>query len=186
MAHRRSFAPRGRGVSQSQRRKKTWQSVGVTGQQAVGIALTPPTPSVQGEGTVAVAGITSTDGAQFVEGTILRIRGSLDLPKSTPLSSLLGDANAFGIGFVTDEAFAASAVPNPADASGADWDGWLFYRSTPLDTVEANAGIVDSKSMRKWEDGMTLVLVAGYVDDSAVPVGTAAFTFIGRILILLP
>jgi len=185
MAHRRSFRGRS-GVSQSQKRKHTWQSVGSAGAVTAGVSLVPATPGFgDPAGTIAASGISSDDAGAFLEGTIVRIRGSLALGKSTLLVAG-SSSEAFGIGFVTNEAFNASAIPNPATAVGADWDGWLFYRSTPLDTVEANAGLVDSKAMRKWNDGMTLVLVAGAASDNASPLAPSGAQFQARILILLP
>jgi len=132
------------------------------------------------------AGSFSQEAQAFVEGTILRIRGSLDVPKSTTIPGTGAITVAFGIGFVTDEAFAAGGLPNPATNEGVDWDGWMFYRSNVQGSLDANAGIVDSKSMRRWQGGMTLAFIAGGCSDE--PTGFTGFNVqaILRLLILLP
>jgi len=185
MARQRSFRGRSVGISQSQRRKKSWNSFGTGGNIAAGVNLSIPAPGAGPSSALAVSGITSVNAGRFVEGTIIRIRGSIELPKS---STLVADNTviAFGIGFVTDEAFAAAAVPNPALAEGADWDGWMFYRSILQGSLDANAGVFDVKSMRKWNDGMTFALIAGEATDTGTGVGQSQVQIIARSLILLP
>ena len=88
---------------------------------------------------------------------------------------------------MTDEAAAASAVLNPATAAGADWDGWLFYRSNVAGVADANASVMDSKSMRKWQSGMSLVIVGGQAIDGFSTVSFAQTIEMGvRGLFLLP
>jgi len=187
MAHRRGgFRGRSGGISESQRRKKSWLGFADTGNIATGNIL--EVASLVGAGSaLAVKGITSADAGVIglLEGTIMRIRGSVEVPKST---GTVGPVNmhtvAFGIGFVTDEAFQAAAVPNPATAGGADWDGWLFYRSQLQGSLDANAGVVDSKAMRKWQSGTSLVLVAGQASDA--PESAVTIVALFRSLFLLP
>jgi len=116
----------------------------------------------------------------------MRVRGSIELPKSTGAAGGIHHTVAFGMGFVTDEAFAVSAVPNPATPEGADWDGWLFYRAQLQGSLDANAGVVDSKAMRKWQSGMTFVLVAGQATDSVSGETAQTVATIFRSLFLLP
>jgi len=189
MAHRRSFTRGRSGISDAQRRKKSWFGVGLQGSNATGLAIaTGNTGGVAG-GSVGL-GIVDADQAALtglLEGTILRIRGSILVPKST-LSTVASSQTtvAFGIGFVTDEAALAGAVPNPASENGADWDGWMFYRSSTLETVDSQGGIMDVKSMRKWNSGTSLVFVAGV--ETGQPGGASSFEvkILSRILFLLP
>jgi len=185
MAHRRSFRPRG-GISQSQRRKKTWLSFGEAGLITAGVSLDPANPGVGPSQTLEVKGITSTDAGNLVEGTILRIRGSLDVPASNIPEQNEGFTIAFGIGFVTNEAFSASAVPNPATSEGADWDGWMFYHANIKGPAESAGEVFDVKSMRKWNDGMTFALIAGVANEGSDPPVNVEIQLIARALILLP
>jgi len=189
MAHRRgTFRGRG-GISEAQRRKKTWLSFGTVGSECVGVSLQPPDIGVAPGSSVIVSGITSANAASagFLEGTIMRIRGSVLVPKSTTTPGTGNVAIAFGIGFITDEAFAVSAVPNPATAAGADWDGWMFYRTNLAAPLDANAAVMDSKAMRKWQGGTTLAIIAGACVDAGSSVGIIGDVQLSvRALILLP
>jgi len=123
--------------------------------------------------------------AGFTESTILRIRGSLSVPKGKWDSATI-EAFAFGIGIVSDQSAEALAVPNPATATGYDWDGWLFLRQSNQATVEAQATIVDVKAMRKWKSGDSIVFVAGAATNDPSGVVSSAFGFSLRGLFLLP
>jgi len=184
MAHQRVF--RGRGISQSQRRKKTWTSLSNSDISCSGVSLVVPDVGPGPSAAVALRGVESSEAGGFVEGTILRIRGSIEVPKTVVDSNGIFTTVAFGIGFVTNEAFQAGAVPNPAIGTGADWDGWMFYRSNVQGSLDANAGIFDVKAMRKWEDGMTFCLIAGVCNDSGVTPGEQITFLVARALILLP
>jgi len=99
----------------------------------------------------------------FNESTILRIRGTLNIPKSTYSNTTnLNTINAFGIGVVSDAAAEALAVPNPATATGYDWDGWLFLRQASTEPLTPDGEIVDIKAMRKWKSGDSIIIVAGF------------------------
>jgi len=197
MAHRRSFG-RGRGISSSQRRKKTWlpftapctidgilfgdDSLVVSFQAVSGPLLSSPQ-----EQTVGFFSLVD----EFPEeSTILRIRGSLELPKN----SVAGNeciTHAVGIGVMERTAAELGAVPNPASPAGASWDGWMFYRSTMLPPVEAESSLFDVKSMRKVQGGYAVIVVAGSyaaTDVIADPVNAPAIDakLVARALILLP
>jgi len=174
-----------RGISETQRRKKTWEGIGLAGADEIGVTQFVGSPSI-GSPTLSIVSLTSQDAGSLVEGTLLRLRGSLILPKSIPGSAAAASVVAFGIGFVTDDAGNAAAVPNPATTIGADWDGWLFYRSNVAAALDANATILDSKAMRKWGSGMSLALIVGAATSSASPPGTQEVSSIIRALFLLP
>jgi len=182
----RSF--RSRGISETQRRKKAWidmNLLAVIGDDISAGALDPPDLVAPGS---SVSLLQFPSQAGFQESTLLRIRGSLTVPKSTysGVGSPTTVCFAFGIGIVSDDAAAALAVPNPATATGYDWDGWLFLRQSNQSTVEAQATIVDVKAMRKWRSGDSIVFVAGL--STNIPAGTtgASFGFSLRGLFLLP
>jgi len=186
MAHRRgSF--RGRGISESQRRKKTWAGFGIAGIPNYGIELRLGVPGAAPLDAVVLAQFSSATSSKFVEGTLIRLRGSVDVPKSTAGDTTTSITVAFGIGFITDEAAAAVSVPNPATPEGASWDGWMFHRTGAQGNLDANSGVVDSKSMRKWNDGQSLVFVAGMSLPSLSTVATVQIVQVFlRGLILLP
>jgi len=184
MAHRGNF--RGRGISESQRRKKTWAGLTFLNQSINGLQLqipdlsgTPPSDSM------AIAQFSASTAAGLTESTILRIRGSVLIPKSSPVGTSSSLVVAFGIAIVTDEAAVQVAIPNPATVEGADWDGWMFYRAVVSAVLDADATMFDVKAMRKLQGGMSLVLVAGAASDgSVVTVGNV--DVIARVLFLLP
>jgi len=177
-----------KGVSQTQRRKKAWIDMNLgpaRGEDIIGSALLPP-DIVAGPGeSVAVLQFPSQAG--FIESTILRIRGYVDVPKSA--SSIGADgssATAFGIGIVSDQAATALAVPNPATATGQDWDGWMFLRSSSQIAVDINGTMLDIKSMRKWQSGDSIVVVAGAATTAAGGYSSLSVAFSLRGLFLLP
>jgi len=156
----------------------------VLGEDISGSILSPP-QALQGAPTVAVLAFPSQSG--FLESTILRIRGTLAVPKSTYSTGLaLSENFTFGIGIVSDDAALALAVPNPATATGYDWDGWMFLRSHSTTPVDPAGEIVDIKAMRIWKSGDSIVFVAGFSTDDPALVGGGSFTFSLRGLFLLP
>jgi len=186
MAHRRGTSGF-RKIPDSLRRKKSWSGFTAVGDSFNGFQLDSGSTAGPG-GSTGILFFDSASAAAIglLEGTLIRMRGSILVPKSVILSGAGSIVTAFGIGFVTDEAALAGAVPNPASATGADWDGWMFYRSTVLDTVESNAGILDVKSMRKWNSGMSLVMVAGMETDAVGGAVTQNVDAVIRGLFLLP
>jgi len=196
MAHRRGGSFRGRGISESQRRKRSWFSADgaiLVGSDLAATSLTPATLSGPGQ-TIAVLNFSASDN-KLEESTILRIRGYVEVPKSVVNTSSAGNTSvfAFGIGVVSDEAAKSvtglsgfDAVPNPATASGVDWDGWMFLRSSNQSPVDVTGTILDVKAMRKWKSGDSLVFVAGAATDVAGGVTAQQFTMSLRMLLLLP
>jgi len=196
MAHRRSF--RG-GISQSQRRKKTWipfkapyTSDGTLfGDIGLIINFQAPAVAAQVSPIGQAIGFFSDLGEVPEESTILRIRGSLELPKND-VSTAAGEVHAIGIGVMERTAAELGAVPNPASPEGAAWDGWMFYRSTMLPPVEAESSLFDVKSMRKVQGGYAAIVVAGSYATNEVAGGSGTTIpaidakLVGRLLILLP
>ncbi len=63
-------------------------------------------------------------------------------------------------------------MPKPITDEG--WDGWMWRMCRYAGTRYSNEqswGEIDSKAMRKWDDGETLVVVA---ENLAINVGGAA------------
>jgi len=201
MAHRGSFRGRS-GISQSQRRKKSWvqvtgPTIGTDGsvnldKQTPSINLVVPTTS-QGAVDVAVAsaGVFSDPVADKIpaESTILRLRGSVNLPKNSFTVTTV-ENYAIGIGVMESGAAALGAFPNPATPEGGAWDGWMWFRSQQAGSLDANASVVDVKSMRKIQSGQSMIVVVGeYLTrtDGAVATTLAFSVQINlRALILLP
>jgi len=191
MAHRRgSFVGRG-GISQSQRRKKAWGGFSVADSptdvvtQLIELNVTLPGVSTPEE---AVQGVAFTSGIPE-ESTLMRVRGSLLLTKSD-FTGPLRETFAFGIGVLETGAALLGSFPNPASPSGANWDGWMFYRSLTTAILDAEASIMDVKSMRKIQSGYSLVFVLGghamTTDDSVPSVSGGNAQIIARGLFLLP
>ena len=133
-----------------------------------------------------------TSGIQLTvesEATLVRIRGNGLVYLNT--ASVVDDGYrwAAGIALVSDEAFVAgvASVPDPRDDNEADWDGWIWHRfgylHSPLVGITAGAQqsgadglverfVIDSKAMRKWSNGYTLMGVLGQTET-----GTATMVF---------
>jgi len=183
----RSFrGGRGRtvGISDSQRRKKTWTGFAIGTTLINGFELVPATLVAAGS-SLQLVQFAAVNSASLQESTLMRLRGSIQLPKSDPGPNGVDDISAFGIAMVTDEAASVGAVPNPATVIGADWDGWLFYRSTVSGVLDATGAIFDAKAMRKFKAGMSLIFVGGLATDSANGTAAGRFTISCRGLFLL-
>jgi len=193
---------RGRGISDSQRRKKVWLQIvsPATGTDGVFSTLEnspnmnlviPDTGMVPGPSVGSSLGLVSDPTIDKIppESTILRIRGSLNLPKN---ELGLRDITTFAVGIGVMEATAAAlgAFPNPATPDGGAWDGWMFYRSQQAGALDANATFFDVKSMRKVQSGQAVILVfGGYQatsDGGNVVVPETQMQINMRVLILLP
>ena len=130
--------------------------------------LNSPALVAPGEDLAALV-FPSSINQSFAESTILRIRGSIVMPKNEG-TGVLGQNSvfAFGIGIISEQAAEViTAIPNPATATGYDWDGWLFLRSSYAAALDSNATIVDVKAMRKWHSGDSIVFVSGVASDQA-------------------
>jgi len=175
-----------RGISETQRRKKSWLDMNVAasiGEDQSGGDLTPPTLVAAGA-SLSLLQFFSQPG--LIESTLLRIRGVLSVPKSTYAPFTGNEIFAFGIGIVSDSAAEALAVPNPATATGYDWDGWMFLRQNATAAVDPAGEVVDVKAMRKWKSGDSIVLVAGMSTSDLVGTVGQSFQFSLRGLFLLP
>ncbi len=199
MAHRRgSF--RSRGISDSQRRKKTWGQVKilVDGAETPGfvtsIGLQVGTGSVAGRGFRDGFFLLSGDGTGASpfsstipeESTILRIRGSVSFPKYTALAtgtSNVDTAIGFGVAGISDNI----STSYPAPITDADWDGWMFRRASSVSPVDSEGTVVDVKAMRKVKSGdMFFVMVEAVQGLNNVTPATFDWQVDLRILILLP
>jgi len=107
--------------------------------------------------------------------TILRTRIRLAV-SSDQVSSKEFMIGAFGMIVVTDTALAVglSAIPGPADDGGDD--GWFVHQPIVQDTLSNSQGEhvydIDSKAMRKIEDGFVIAIM---VENSALA-GVGGFT----------
>ncbi len=203
MAHRRGF--RGRGISESQRRKKTWISAkvalsagGVAGRSSFMTGLEITTPSgagaigdTQKAGFALVSDPDLTVGEEVStlpeESTVLRARGSLLFPKNEIGGSDPGaqaTEYAFGFGVTDVRSLVDGSFPGPIVDS--DWDGWMFLRQSTLTPVDSNATMVDVKAMRKIQTGDALFFAAEQVSGTTSISPAGLFAFDMRFLILLP
>jgi len=123
---------------------------------------------------VAVPSGTSVIIAQFdpsanaiLGGTVVRTRGMF-LAFPTAHGADLNYAGAYGLGVVSDEAFAAGTVSIPRPYDDDDWPGWLVhgYWGAHLEFQGAQSEMIsksepfDSKAMRKVGPNETLVWMA--------------------------
>jgi len=103
---------------------------------------------------------------------------------------------AVGIGIATEEAFTVGGTPSlPSPLADANWDGWLWHSFTAnlmgFSTTEVGQSVmeagrieIDSKAMRKFEDGMVVFgSVELGVETGVAVVRVAAET---RLLVKLP
>ena len=122
--------------------------------------------------------------------TVVRIRGFLSLTMTA--ASAIGDGfvGAFGIGICTATAFAqgVNSVPTPT-AQIAD-ENWLWMQEFGCFAQSLNGPFnasldfnIDSKAMRKFDDGM--VIYAAY-DAEEIGDASLQLTFRTRMLLKLP
>ena len=161
MAHSRGS------IRRSQRRRTAW-SVGTGGTGLISGASS--------QSVIAGSGlIPNQDGL-----TIVRTRGLFDWFLDGP-GTADGDGyfGAFGIGIVTDAAFAAGITAIPTPITEQDWDGWFYHTFLSVHQPDVTFGgspaahqriEVDSKAMRKIAVGETVVAVIEVVE-----IGTATF-----------
>ncbi len=204
MAHRRGGF-RGRGISESQRRKKAWVSVKTAlGAVAQDNALFQTSINI----TTAAAGTatgTHTEASLILvsdtepgvgeeastlpeECTILRSRGSLTFPKNniadgSPVGSIL-EQYVFGFGILDIRSLTQGIFPGPIIDS--DWDGWMFLRQSGVAPVDSEGTVVDVKAMRKIKTGDALFFAAQHVHGGGTASTAKVFNFDMRLLILLP
>ncbi len=201
MAHRRST--RGRGISDAQRRKKTWAAVKVVANGAgtagdpdflTAFVLETPAAGSAGESQSDVLALIDSGSSLGTgdelstlpeESTILRMRGSLVFPKTdgTPTAGLgVTTQFALGIGVASIRAIVGGSSPLPI--SDADWDGWMFLRQSAVAPLDSVGTIVDVKSMRKLRGGDALFIAAETINQATGVSGQ--WTMDLRLLILLP
>ncbi len=107
--------------------------------------------------------------APFEEAaTIMRTRGQVSIIPQA-VSADVAIAGAFGIGIVSQEAFAAGVASIPEPFSDGDWGGWFVWRAFTyrLEFIDASGTEfpnwtleIDSKAMRKVSTNEVAVLVA--------------------------
>jgi len=200
MAHRRSF--RGRGISDSQRRKKSWIQISTPARFAGAGTTTAETSNLQFSLPLDAAP-SLTDFRQTAgffsdlttlglpaESTILRIRGSVLFGKNDAISNDV-TMLAMGIGVLESTAAAAGVVPNPATPDGGSWDGWMWHRSQQSTALDVEGTVFDVKSMRKVQGGYSMILVFGrhiqnVIDVPVDPVSQIEASINLRVLVLLP
>jgi len=151
---RRSNFPRGGAVSP--RRQTTW--IAPADQESVAVV----------GGTSVIIGSFSPSAFFMLKPTIVRTRGECSVRPSS-FGADVAISGAFGVGVVSDEAFAAGAASIPRPFDDADWGGWLMWQSFTR-RLEFISGIgvipdanwtwqIDSKAMRKVSDNETVVLM---------------------------
>ena len=100
--------------------------------------------------------------------TLVRTRGMFAVQSDQQAASEF-QLGAFGMAFVTDAALAAGAASIPGPQTDSSWDGWhVFQPFIQRMVFQSGIGLypefaiqyeIDSKSMRKVEDEMALVLM---------------------------
>jgi len=188
MPRRGSFRGRSAGISDSQRRKKSWIALGDEASPTLaGFFLFPSGIGSPGESQALLRFDAAGAFPSLIESTILRMRGYVDVPKSILTNAATATVEAVGIGFVTTEAsFAVGGVPNPASLNGAEWDGWMFLRSSSQVSVDNQGTLLDIKAMRKWQSGTSLVIVHGFSTQNAAGHSSTGSSWNLRALFLLP
>ena len=162
------------------RRKTSWE-VGPGGTGATAI-------SASGTGLVGAAVVPTVPGL-----TVVRTRGELLLTLITATGALDGFRGAFGIGIATFAAVNAGIGSVPVPIADEDQEIWLYHRFFSIVgniSTEADFGIstvlrleIDSKAMRKLDDGLSL-----YGAFEVVETGAAVMdmSFNSRLLVKLP
>ena len=141
----------------------------------------------------AVGNVILGNGQAFaVDGhTIARIRGYAEISYDSLAAIGDGFSGAFGIGIVTQAAFAIgiSAVPTPVTEIG--WEGWIWHQffsyhvmsPTPA-AVNGLAFQIDSKAMRKvGSDEVVFAIIETDFEDGTA---TMVVRLASRMLLMLP
>jgi len=185
MAHTRKFRSSFRG---GQRRKKTWvQAMATIGSgstlQPLIVVPTVGPPAVDAFARIVDIFIPgSPDNNQIpTESTVLRIRGQLNVEKSTAAGLTIG----FGICVMDLPQVPADSDDLPGPLSSPEWDGWMFMRGpSEFAPLDVNATQYDVKAMRKVEGGQRLAFVSEVYSDDGV--GAGNITYSARVLLALP
>ena len=148
------------------------------------LALSASSSAFLGQGIAPVSGAAGL--------TIVRIRGQLDIFLRSVTSVGDGFQCAFGIGLATAAAVAAGIASVPTPITEAADENWLFWHALSIhgnSAVEAefHSGthqrlMVDTKAMRKFEDGMIIYAAIEVVEIGTV---TADVFFDSRALALI-
>ena len=115
----------------------------------------------------AGAKLLSQSSAGLGNTTIVRVRGQLSVKPniSTADQDIVG---AYGIGIVSDQAFAAGATSLSGPWSDSDWGGWLVWMPISMRyefqdgtgaLITSVSQVIDSKAMRKVQMNETLVVM---------------------------
>ena len=122
------------------------------------------------QGVVAVAGNGSSiveSNATLTNTTVVRTRGVFSIQPQA-FAADLTIVGAYGIGIVSDVAFAAGAASIPGPYTDKDWGGWFVWEAFSYRFEFADAtGIliasitkeIDSKAMRKVKSDETVVVM---------------------------
>ena len=163
MARRRTFQR-----SNAPRRHTEWIggiSTGYTGEKVISAAATVIDSAFDSR----VVGNMS-----FTPSTLVRMRGLFQVFPADLALDRVG-FGALGLIIVSGEAFDAGAASVPAPWTESHYDGWLFHQYwSSVSKVDINLGtgsdqavsgaameprVIDSKAMRKFQDGDVLVMV---------------------------
>ena len=125
----------------------------------------------------------------FDGDTVVRIRGFAEISLSSGTADGDGYTGAFGIGIVTDAAFAAGVASVPTPITEIEWEGWIWHqmfsvRSPATDSTEIRQTFeIDSKAMRKVGSNRTIFAV---VEATEIGTAVAEITLGSRMLLKLP
>ncbi len=148
---RRQFPVRARVA----KRQKVWVGTADQGEIAIGSGL-----------SVIISSF-APDVLSILKATVVRTRGIFEV-HPTAFGADLSYGGAYGLGIVSDEAFAAGAASIPRPFDDDDWAGWLvhgFYgghlefQSGVGIMMSLDPVVIDSKAMRKVGPNETLVWV---------------------------
>ena len=110
--------------------------------------------------------------------TIVRTRGYVRAHLNSADAVGAGFAGAFGIGLAQTDALAIGVTALPGPVSDLEWEGWLWHQffdiravtATIADGVNAASASqffeIDSKAMRKFEDGVQLFGITEATEDT--------------------
>ena len=162
------------------RRRSSWE------EGPGGTALTPLSAS-------SVAFVGSAVQAAIPGITVVRIRGFLSWYLTLATSAGDGFQGAFGIGIATFAAVTAGITAVPTPITEASDENWLYHRfisihgpvvsSTSLNDATVDKFEVDTKAMRKLDDGMAIYAAVEVVETG---IATAELWFDSRALAKLP
>jgi len=124
--------------------------------------------AIAGGASVIIQSFTNDTSLLSARSTVVRTRGLFSIHPTAYTADLVA-IGAVGFAMVTDEAFTAGAASIPGPWTEQEWDGWFvwFPFAFRFELLDGTGAMMpgslqipfDSKAQRKFDQGMTIVVM---------------------------